>query len=299
MEDVVVTKEPIHELLLKAITISKSKFNKPIVLNAYYREFVKVNEKHTRFTDGLMEYHLSGNTKKTNSDLIVKQSRAAKLITEDDETMDIASGLDVRNAITKQYNFYNIEKILFDSKNYEDYDFELKLKTDKSGSDVYVINFQPKANLKEFLFKGTVVFDPNTYMIYDLEVYFDLVNLQYSKVVNILIIKAAFLDMKLKTSFKISNGNYILAYSSRKGKIKIWNKKKYNETVEYKSDLIVTDYKKEDFSYDKKAVYDDKSLYKRGNKYSEKFWLKNNSMVLTDEEAQIIKKLELQSTTQN
>ncbi|WP_300565104.1 carboxypeptidase-like regulatory domain-containing protein [Flavobacterium sp.] len=299
LEDVVVTKEPVHELLLKAITISKSKFNKPIVLNSYYREFIKVNDKYTRFADGLMEYHLSGTTKKTNSDLIVKQSRSAKLITEDDETKDIVSGLDVRNAITRQYNFYNIEKILFDSKNYEDYDFELKLRTDKSGSDVYVINFQPKATLKEFLYKGTVVFDPNTYMIYDLEVYSDLSNLQYSKVVNILIVKAALLDMKLKSSFKISNGNYILAYSTRKGKIKIWNKKKYNETIEYKSDLIVTDYKKEDFSYDKKAVYDDKALYKRGNKYSEKFWLKNNSMVLTDEEAQIIQKLELQSTVQN
>ena len=299
LEDIIVTKEPIHELLLKAITISKSKFNKPIVLNTYYREFLKVNDKYTRFTDGLIDYHLNGNVKKTNSDLIVNQSRAAKLITDDDETKDLASGLDVRSAVTKQYNFYSIEKILFDSKNYEDYDFELKSKVEKSGSEMYIINFQPKANLKEFLYKGTIVFDPNTYLITDLEVYSDLANIEYTKVVNILIIKAALLDMKVKTSFKISNGNYLLAYSSRKGKIKVWNKKKYNEIIEYKSDLVVTDYKKEDFTYNKKETYDDKSLYKRGNKYVDKFWLKNNSMVLTEEEAQIIKKLEMESASVN
>ncbi len=299
LEDIIVTKEPIEQLLLKAVTISKSKFNKPIVLNSYYREFVKVNDKYTRFTDGLIDYHMNGTTKKTNSDLIVNQSRAAKLITEDDETMDIASGLDVRSAVTKQYNFYTIERILFDSKNYEDYDFELKSRVEKSGSEVYIINFQPKADLKKYLYKGTIVFDPNTYLISDLEINSDQSKLEYSKVINILIIKAAMLDLKLKTSFRISNGNYLLTYSSRKGKIKIWNKKKYNETVEYKSDLIVTDYKKEDFSYNKKATYDDKSLYKRGNSYTEKFWLKNNSMVLTEDEAKIIKKLETESTSIN
>ena len=298
LEDIIVTKEPINELLRKAITTSKSKFNKPIVLNAYYREFVKVNDKYTRFTDGLLDYHMSGTTKKTNSDLIVNQSRAAKLITDDDETMDLASGLDVRSATSRQYDFYTIERILFDSKNYEDYDFELKSKVEK-GNETYIINFQPKADLKKYLYKGSIVFDPNTYLISDLEIYSDQANLQYSKVINILIIKAAMLDVRLKTSFKTSNGNYLLAFSYRRGKLKIWNKKKYNETLEYKSDLVVTGYQNADLSYNKKEVYNDKSLYKRGNNYSDKFWLKNNSIVLTNEEAEIIKKLETESTSAN
>ena len=296
LEDVIVTKEPIEQLLLKAINISKAKFNKPIVLNTYYREFVKVNDKYTRFTDGLIDFHMNGNTKKTDSDLIVNQSRAAKLISEDDETLDLASGLDVRNATTKQYNFYNLEKILFDSDNYEDYDFELKSKINKSGTETYIINFQPKADLKKYLYKGTVVFDPNTYLISDLEIASDQANIQYTKVINILIIKASLLDLKLKSSFKVSNGNYLLSFTSRKGKLKIWNKKKYNEIIEYKSDLVVTDYKKDDLTYNKKSVYNDRSLYERGNQYTDKFWLKNNSMVLTDEEQQVITRLEQESS---
>ncbi|MEO8234094.1 MAG: carboxypeptidase-like regulatory domain-containing protein [Flavobacterium sp.] len=296
LEDVIVTKEPIEQLLLKAINISKSKFNKPIVLNTYYREFLKVNDKYTRFTDGLIDFHMNGNTKKTDSDLIVNQSRAAKLISDDDETLDLASGLDVRKATTKQYNFYTIEKILYDSKNYQDYDFELKSKIEKSGNEVYIINFQPKADLKKYLYKGTVVFDPNTYLISDLEIASDQANIQYTKVINILIIKASVLDLKLKSSFKVSNGNYLLSFTTRKGKIKIWNKKKYNEVIEYKSDLVVTDYKKDDLTYSKKSVYNDKSLYERGNHYTDKFWLKNNSMVLTDEEQQVITKLEQEIT---
>lgn len=295
LEDIIVTKEPIHELLYKAVETSRDRFNKPIVLNTYYREFVKVNDKYTRFTDGLIDYHLSG----TKADLIVNQSRAAKLITDDDETLDLASGLDLRNATMKQYNFYTIQKIIFDSKNYEDYDFELKSKIEKSGNEVYIITFQPKKDLKKYLYKGTVAFDPNTYLISDIEITSDQAKIEYTKVINILIVKAAVLDMKVKTSYKISNGNYLLAFSSRRQKIKIWNKKKYDETLEYKSDLVVTDFQKEGFTYNKKEVYKDNSLYERGNKYTEKFWLKNNSMVLTDDEAKVIKKLELEVTSQN
>jgi len=295
LEEVIVTKSPIHEVLAKVIETSKTRFNKPIVLNSYYREFVKVNEKYTRFTDGLLDYHISGTTKKTKSDLIVHQSRAAKLITDDDDTKDIASGLDVRLGVRRQYDFYTIEKILLDDKNYEDYEFEIKSKIEKSGNEMYVISFQPKASLEKFLYKGIIAYDPVTNLISDFEIYSDLENLKYSKVINILIVKAMLLDMKVKTSFKISNGNYVMAFSSRKGKIKVWNKRKFDEVVEYKSDLVVTDYKKEDFSYNPKSVYDDKSLYKRGNNYTSKFWLNTGAMVLTAEETKIISELEKQS----
>ncbi|ESU18678.1 hypothetical protein FCR2A7T_20800 [Flavobacterium cauense R2A-7] len=295
LEEVIVTKSPIHEVLAKVIATSKEKLNKPIVLNSYYREFVRVNDKYTRFTDGLLDYHISGTTKKTKSDLIVHQSRAEKLITDDDETKDIASGLDVRLGIRRQYDFYTIEKVLFDSKNYEDYEFELKSKTEKSGNEVYLISFQPKAALEKFLYKGVIAYDPSTNLISDFEIYSDLDNLKYSKVINILIVKAMLLDMRVKTSFKISNGNYVMAFSSKKGKIKVWNKRKFDEVLEYKSDLVVTDYKKEDFSYDPKSVYDDKSLYKRGNNYTTKFWLNTGAMVLTAEETKIISELEKES----
>lgn len=295
LEEVIVTKSPIHEVLAKVIATSKEKFNKPIVLNSYYREFVRVNDKYTRFTDGLLDYHISGTTKKTKSDLIVHQSRAEKLITDDDETKDIASGLDVRLGIRRQYDFYTIEKVLFDGKNYEDYEFELKSKTEKSGNEVYLISFQPKAALEKFLYKGVIAYDPSTNLISDFEIYSDLDNLKYSKVINILIVKAMLLDMRVKTSFKISNGNYVMAFSSKKGKIKVWNKRKFDEVLEYKSDLVVTDYKKEDFSYDPKSVYDDKSLYKRGNNYTTKFWLNTGAMVLTAEETKIISELEKES----
>lgn len=294
LEEVIVIKQPIHELLRKAIETSKLRFNKPIVLNTYYREFVKVNDKYTRFTDGLIDYHINGK----KADLIVNQSRAAKLISDDDQTMDIASGLDVRRATTKQYDFYSLQKILFDSKNYEDYDFELKSKIDKSGIESYIINFQPKADLKKFLYKGTIVFNPNTYLISDFEINSDLDNIEYTRVINILIVKASLLDMNVKTSFKISNGNYLLAFSTRKGKLKIWNKKKYNEVIEYKSDLIVTDYKKEDYKYNKKEVYNDNSLYKRGNNFKEKFWMNNSALVLTAKEEAVVKSIEDQVNQQ-
>ena len=196
LEDIIVTKESINELLYKAVEASKVRFNKPIILNTYYREFVKVNDKYTRFTDGLVDYHMI----KSKADLIVNQSRAAKLISEDDQTLDVASGLDVRSATTKQYTFSALEKILFDGKNYEDYDFELKSRIEKSGNEVYIINFKPKEDLKKYLYKGTVVFNPDNYLITDVEIESDQSKLEYTKTINILIVKAAILDLKVKST---------------------------------------------------------------------------------------------------
>ena len=90
LEEVVVSKVPIDQLLNTLVTTSMARFNKPIILNSYYREFVKINNKYSKFSDGLLDYHISGTTKKNKSQLIVKQSRTAQLISNEElESEDI------------------------------------------------------------------------------------------------------------------------------------------------------------------------------------------------------------------
>jgi hypothetical protein len=59
--------------------------------------------------------------------------------------------------------------------------------------------------------------------------------------------------------------------------------------------LLVTDFRKEDLTYNKKEVYTKKYLYKKQSQYENKFWQKNNAIVLTTEEEKIIDDLEKES----
>ena len=82
-----------------------------------------------------------------------------------------------------------------------------------------------------------------------------------------------------------------MAYNNRTLTIKAWNKKR-QETYESRSDLIVTDFEKDDLTYNKKQVFKKKDLYSKPSHYTEKFWQKNNAIVLTAEEEKIIASLE-------
>ena len=295
LEEVIISKIPIEKMLENLITTSMARFNKPIVLNTYYREFVKLNGKYSKFSDGLLDYHISGSTKKNKSDLVVKQSRTAQLFTEDelndDEMLEFDSFLNVQQGITYNYDFAILKTRLLDGNRYENYDLELKSKKDSSGKELFAINFEPKPD-SGAIYKGSIVFDPETKLIYSIDI--DLTPGGHNfKERNILIARVTFMESTIKSAYKMAGNNYILAYSSRFNKLRITMKKrKYDKTIESKSDIIVTDLHVDDLSYNKKEVYKEKDLYARGNKYTDKFWLKNNSLVLTAAEQQIINDLE-------
>ena len=80
LNEILVRSKPVKELLSDAVAASKKKLEKSILLNTYYREFVKVNQEYTRFSDGLLDYNVK--RKSGASDLYVKQCRAKKLTEE-------------------------------------------------------------------------------------------------------------------------------------------------------------------------------------------------------------------------
>ncbi|NHM07969.1 hypothetical protein G4D82_12110 [Flavobacterium sp. CYK-4] len=289
LEEVMVTKVPLHEYLMEVFQTSKARFNKPILLHTYYREFVKSNGKHVKFSDGMLDYHISGTTKKTKSALVIKQNRSF-FLSNNEEDEDSRALVNIQTAISRSYDFGYFIETLLDEKHYEDYEFMLKSKKDKSGGELYVISFEPKTSIEKPLFKGWVTFDPKSKLIYEIETYTAPTHEQYAKTINFLVAKAAILNMKYKVAFKLVNNNYLMYYSNRYGKVRIWNKK-HNYLEEWRSDLIVTDFEK-DQGYDKKLVSKQKRLYDKPTQYTEKFWQKNNAIVLTDEEEKVISSLE-------
>jgi len=292
LEEVMVTKVPLHQILKEVVETSVARFNKPILLHTYYREFVRENNKYTKFSDGLIDYHVTGTTKKTKSALIIQQNRSfflGKSEKEEDESM--GSFLNVQRGIISGYSFTYLTEYVFSEGAYEEYEFNLKSKKDKSGNEYYSISFVPKSEVEKALYQGTITYDPKTKLIYEVDVFMAPTHKSYAKTRNFLIAKVAFLDSKYKAAYKVVNNNYLMSYNNRYLKVHIWNKKN-DYLSESRSDLIVTDFEKDNQSYNKKDVFTKKDLYDKSTSYKEKFWQTNNAIVLTSEEEKIIASLE-------
>lgn len=292
LDEVIMINIPIDKYLKQLIAASQAKLYAPSLLNTYYREFVKVNDRYTKFADGLVDYSVIRNKKNINTQIQVKQSRAAKLENSEDPALDAATGLDVRKAVLKDYGFNAINFVFLEDDNYKDYDFLIKTQKDNAGNENEIITFTPKEGLKKELYQGKIVYDPASKLILNVDISLIPAMAEYCKVRNLIIIKAQLEDVVYNSAYKIVDGKYMLSYSSRDGSIHIWNKKRFNDVLKFKSDLVVTGFNANVPDLARNEKYKEKSLYENGNNYSEKFWLKNNSIVLTQQEEQIIKSLE-------
>lgn len=291
LEEVMVTKVPLQQILLDIIAVSKARFNKPITLHTYYREFVKLNGKYKKFSDGLLDYHASGGSKKTKTDLVVKQNRSFSLTLPTEDEDQIGTTVNVQKGIFNSYNFEFLEKQVVNKKDFENYDFTLKSRKNKDGKELYAIIIEPKIEIEKSLYEGAFVYDPETKLIYDVDLHFAESHKKFPRVISLLGLHVSPLDIKFRAAYKMVNNNYVLSHNNRYVHYKVWTKK-YQEITESRSDLIVTDFEKDDLSYNKKDVFKKKYLYEKATKYDGKFWQKNNAIVLTDEEEKVISALE-------
>lgn len=297
LEEVLVTKIPLEQVMQDVIDASKARFNKPIVLHTYYREFVKVDGKYKKFSDALIDYHASGGSKKTKSDLIVKQNRSFSLTSVDEEEDDeVSVALNVQKGIFNSYSFEFLEKNILKDKNIVNYDLTLKSRKNAQGHELYAIVIEPKREIEKSLFEGAVIYDPETKLIYDMDLHTAESHKPFPRTISVLGLHVSPLDIKIRAAYKIVNNNYVLAYNNRFVKYKVWTKK-YQELTESRSDLIVTDFEKDDLTYNKKDLYKKKYLYDKPTSFTGKFWQKNNAIVLTDEEEKVIASLEKEAAS--
>src|SRR6478672_802814 len=114
LDEVVINHKPGKELLIDAVNASKDKLEKSLLLNTYYREFVKVDDKYTSFADGLIDYYVK--RKSGASDVEVKQSRAFDMkdanATERQKAVQSINLNDVRDAVSNAYSFKGVAELL-------------------------------------------------------------------------------------------------------------------------------------------------------------------------------------------
>lgn len=288
MEEIVISNTPVYQLLSSLIENSTKRLSMPIHLNTYCREFVKNHDKYTRFTDGLVDLHIQGKPKKIDVDAIALQNRSYGL-NEEDETSDLLIGFNVDKIIEKTYEF-GILKNFCSAKSEKQYDFEIK--SNPSNENIYIIHITPKAEVEEMLYQLKVAYDVNKKLILSVESKIAESHLKYSAEVNLLLARALIRKNDFKAVFKFENNNYFLANTLTDIHFKLWNRRKINYDMEAKNAMVITNYKAEDFRYDKKQIMKKGSLVKKETNIKTKYWEFDSGLSPTSEEEHIIKKLE-------
>ncbi|MBW8323715.1 MAG: carboxypeptidase-like regulatory domain-containing protein [Prolixibacteraceae bacterium] len=276
--------------LKEALSISKANLKLPFRLETYYREFVKENNKYTKFSDGLIDYDLSGEAVDPKTKVFVKQSRANELNTEADKEIDwnLNSPLDIEKMISPFF-LNAISKII---ENADKYEFHVGSKAEKNIKGQVQITFTPKENIKELLLQGKIIIDEQSKYILSCSYSLEQNDSKTPKITNMIVLKAQLLQQEIFALFLVNNGIYQPWYISKRAEIRMWNNKKLNVTFGFSSDLLVNKFVNESpDAHPFKSNYTKKSLYPLGNNYQSAFWERQNAIQLTSEEKKVIELL--------
>jgi len=289
LDEVIIRKEPINKTLSAVVKNSKDKLEKSLLLNTYYREFIKVDDRYTNFSDGMLDYYIKRQS--GASDLYVNQSRAYKLndatTVERQKTAEAIYFYDVRDAISDAYNFKKLKHIL-ESKYY---DYDVVTKTDTQENKIEVVTITPKSEIEVGLYCGTVTYDVKSKLILEIDIKKSPEHKQFIPEVNALFFHFKVNEECRKASFKIDGDKYVLVYNQNKINIYIKMNDRIDNTYEFLSDLVTIDYKEGEFDLDRSRRYKQKSLFASGNNFKEEYWKTKNIILLSDDEEKLISEL--------
>ena len=290
-EEVTIQGQNVVSLIREALLISRNSIILPLRLETYYREFVKENQRYTKFSDGILDYDMLGRTDKLKTRVCVKQSRANAIKTESDKEIDwdLNSPLDIQKALDP-FLLGRLNNVI---ENADKYDFQMKTLNEKNSNGQIEIRFNPKSDTKELLYEGKVLIDKLSKYILSFNYRLEKNESKPFKEINLIIVKARITQFSSMVMFRLKNQNYQPWYTNTQVGMKIWNKKKINETFSFLSDLLVFEVVNTPFEeISGKDVFKKKALYSLGDNFQLEFWKDQNSMLLTSEEENIIKQLQ-------
>ena len=292
LDEVVISSISPRDYLKKIVKKLKNKADKNSLLKSYSREFVKVNNKYTKFSDGLVDYYIRKKNGKSNISL--KEHRAFyNNLNDEDKGFNVYklnTIFRLKDYIKDAYNFKILKKIL---KN-KNYTFERTYKEESNGEQYEYIEIIPNIETKELLYKGYVIIDPKTENILEFKVYTSDNHLENAKTKNILGVKIR-INYRLKWSkFRFIDNRYILSYNKKQVKLFFKMGEKVNDEFDFNSDLFVYEFlENRDFQGNE---YNERTIFEAGTNFKEDFWKKHNSFPLTKEQKDFIKSAKIHKT---
>lgn len=285
LDEIVISTISPRDYLKEVIKNSKNKIVKNSVLKSYSREFVKINDEYTKFSDALVDYYIR--RKNGKSDILLKEHRAFynNIIDEVEgfNAYNLNSVFDVNDYVKNAYDFKELKNIL----NNKSYRFEWTFKEDLNGEQYECLEIIPNIETEELLNKGYVIIDPKTHNILEFKIYTSDEHLENSETKSILGIKFRLNHILKWSKFKIIDDNYILYYNKKQVNIYIKIGEKVDDELDFNSDLYVYEFmENKEFEGNK---YKGKTIFEAGTSFKEEFWLKYNSFPLTKTQENFIR----------
>ncbi len=287
LDEIIILSGPVTELLERVIRTSSQASKIPIKLKTYYRDFVKRDTSYVNFSDGQLDYYLSGEAGNVHSVLLVNDSRAFNLPAPEDEQLDmlLTSLIDVKDCV-KNYEVEKNGKFL-KPENYNDYNYELH-SFSKNQKSYHYIEVKPKTEVQKLLLEGRIVFDPETNLILSISSFTPPSHLPYAKEASALVVKAQLTYASTDAIFTTDRNSYRLSYVRKQINLRFWNNRKIDRTFSFVSDALIFDTEESVQKYPRKSNYSKSALFKRATSYSRDYWKEEASMPLTAEEERII-----------
>ncbi|MCR5862215.1 carboxypeptidase-like regulatory domain-containing protein [Flavobacterium sp. J372] len=243
LDEVIVMNTPMKNHIEALMKSSIAQMKSPLLLTAYYREFINMNKKYIKFSDALIDFHLSKGKSSITSDMVVTQSRAVSFPESEEEAAVRIVPADVREAVNMACNFDVIDRIFDGNKNYKHYEFLVKSQKTKSGEVTETIFFSPKPNVEKALYEGIIVYDPAKKRILNIEATMAAPLRKFARIRNFIFARGRLESYTYQQAFKVVDGHYMLSHSALFGNMHIWTDNgSVNNVYRVKSDMIVTNF---------------------------------------------------------
>ena len=300
LEEVIVVNKPLHEIMNNLVSNSKNQLDRDVKLDTYYREFLKINDQYSKFSDGLVTYYLQPKRKdKVKANVVVNESRAFEITAANDleyEGKADLAALDTffnfKDATDSFFNFNMIENFLTNAKSSKKYDFQIKTYQTQSGVSFEKIMIKPLPEIKELLVEGYIIYDATSKVIMEYDLQLAATHKQYSELRNMLLFKFKLNDLQVKVSFRMENGKYIPNYNKTVFDLYMKFGKQINDNLSGVCDLLVNNYSNTNVILPaKETFYTKRSLYENGMNHHSNYWKSNLAMPLSANEEAILNQL--------
>jgi len=283
LDEIVLTKLHPQKIIKSLVENSIKKLDVPARLKVYSREFFKLNGKYSYYNDGLINFQLYKEQKRTKATLLVEQSRSYGLLEE-----EISSDLLGYNLNLMMENYYTFKCLnpLLDEKSRKEYSFVIKTSpTNEEYNEIAVI---PLEDSKGLLDDFKIVYDINRKIIIEINAVISSATL--SRAVEKTadgsknIIKSVF-----KTNYRFDGANYYLVSSKEEINFET-TVKNQTKNIEVRNNLVTTNFNSQNFTYKESDVFNDKTLFNKKNTILTNYW-DVSGLTPTDEELEIINKI--------
>lgn len=296
----VVTLETVEILSLSPLSLLKKSLRNtslnsisPAILNTYYREFTSKNGHFIKFADAIVDYFITYQSDDFPDIKVRVDESRAKSVPFNTGAKSLGD-IDLPNQIDLEVlpRFFDIERKFEVRFNPQEYDFDLTETFDAKVA-LYKVQFQPKPNIEKVLFSGYFYINKENMIIHSLEYQISDAHKKYIEARNVLGVKFQVSLATVYIKFQMVGEKCHLKYAKAKLAVHVYNKKDYDVTHLFTSEMLVNKISYQDvLPFKKSELYKKNGIYKRGNSFKSNFWEGQQSILTTEEENKIIEELD-------